>query len=248
MSELILTQVDAGVLTVTFNRPSKKNAFTHEMYSALTEALAAGAAHAEVKVVLLTGAGGAFTAGNDLADFLEHPPTGEASPVFQFLRTLAGYAKPVVAAVQGAAVGIGTTLLLHCDDVVVSDNARFSLPFVNLGLCPEGGASVLLPLAAGMPLASELLLLGEPFDAATALRARIASVIAPDASLHATARARALKYASRPAASLAATKALVREPTRAQVEAALSREGAVFMERLQSPEAKAAFAAFLQRK
>ncbi len=134
MSDTLLKTLDAGVLTLTFHRPDKKNAFTHAMYTQAHEALLAADADAAVRVVVLTGADGAFTAGNDLGDFLQHPPTGEDSPVFRYLRALVDLSKPVVAAVDGAAVGIGTTMLLHCDYVLATERARFSMPFVNLGL------------------------------------------------------------------------------------------------------------------
>jgi enoyl-CoA hydratase/carnithine racemase len=247
MSDSIQTRFDAGVLTLTFNRPEKKNAFTHEMYAAAADTLHQADGNAEVRVVLLTGAGGTFTAGNDIGDFLEHPPTGEDSAVFRYLRTLSRFTKPVVAAVTGPAVGIGTTMLLHCDYVLAGEKARFHLPFVNLGLCAEGASSVLLPRVAGLALASELLLLGEPFDAATALRAGIINKVVPDASLADAAMERARALASRPLEALKVTKRLVREPLRAEVEAALKREGAEFVQRLQSDEAKEAFMAFMSR-
>ncbi len=162
MSESLLTQDAEGVRTLTFHRPEKKNAFTHAMYEAATAALLKAGMDDAVRVVLLTGAGGSFTAGNDIGDFLEKPPAGEDSAVFQFLRTLVNYDKPVVAAVDGAAVGIGTTMLLHCDYVVATERARFVMPFINLGVCPEGASSLLVPRNAGMALASELLMFGEP--------------------------------------------------------------------------------------
>jgi enoyl-CoA hydratase/carnithine racemase len=243
----IQTQLDAGVFSVTFNRPEKKNAFTHAMYEAATAALEEAERRDDVKVVLLSGAGGAFTAGNDLGDFLEHPPAGEDSAVFRYLRTLAGMAKPVLAAVEGAAVGIGTTMLLHCDYVVAGEKARFSMPFVNLGLCAEGASSLLLPRMAGMALASELLLFGEPFDSATALRAGIINKAVPEAQLKEAATERARALAQRPAQALKVTKALIRGPLRDQVDAALKREGAQFIQRLQSDEAREAFMAFMSR-
>lgn len=247
MSDTLLTQLDAGVFSVTFNRPEKKNAFTHAMYEAATAALLEADRRDDVRVVLLSGAGGAFTAGNDIGDFLEHPPTGEDSAVFRYLRALAGLAKPVLAAVEGAAVGIGTTMLLHCDYVVAGEKARFSMPFVNLGLCAEGASSLLLPRAAGFALASELLLFGDPFDAATALRAGIINKAVPEAQLKDVALERARALAQRPAQALKVTKALIRGPLREQVEVALKREGAEFVQRLASDEAKEAFMSFMSR-
>jgi enoyl-CoA hydratase/carnithine racemase len=248
MSETLLTQDAEGVRTLTFNRPEKKNAFTHAMYEAAVEALYRASLDAAVRVVVLTGAGGTFTAGNDIGDFLEQPPTGENSSVFRFLRALVNYDKPVVAAVDGPAVGIGTTMLLHCDYVVASERARFVMPFINLGVCPEGGSSLLIPRNAGMALASELLMFGDPFDAATALRAGFVNRVVPDAQLQEVAAERARTLASKPVEALKVTKRLLREPVRAEVNAALHREGAEFIKRLNSDEAREAFMAFMSRK
>jgi enoyl-CoA hydratase/carnithine racemase len=248
MSDTLLKTLDAGVLTLTFHRPDKKNAFTHAMYTAAHEALLAADKDEAVRVVVLTGADGAFTAGNDLGDFLQHPPTGEDSPVFRYLRALVDLSKPVVAAVDGAAVGIGTTMLLHCDYVLATERARFSMPFVNLGLCPEGASSLLLPRMAGLALASELLMFGEPFDAATALRAGLVNRVVPAGLLAETTAERARALASKPVQALQVTKRLLREPLRAEVRAALSREGAEFIQRLASPEARDAFTAFLSKR
>jgi enoyl-CoA hydratase/carnithine racemase len=248
MSDTLLTNLEAGVLTLTFNRPQKKNAFTGEMYDAAARALLDADANDAVRVVVLTGSGGAFTAGNDLKDFLEKPPTGEDSPVFRFLRALAHHSRPVVAGVDGVAVGIGTTLLLHCDYVVASERALFSMPFVNLGLSPEGASSVLLPRVAGMALASELLMFGEPFDAPTALRAGIINQVVPEATLAEVVHKRAAALAAKPVESLRLTKRLLREPLRATVDEALSREGAHFVQRLGSAEAREAFNTFLAKK
>ncbi len=248
MSDTLLTHLEAGILSLTFNRPQKKNAFTGEMYDAAARALVEADANDAVRVVVLTGAGGAFTAGNDLKDFLEHPPTGESSPVFRFLAALAHLSRPVVAGVDGVAVGIGTTLLLHCDYVAASERAVFSMPFVNLGLSPEGASSVLLPRVAGMALASELLMFGDPFDAATALRAGIVNQVVPEATLAEVVQKRAAALAAKPVESLRLTKRLLREPLRASVDDALSREGAHFVQRLGSAEAREAFNAFLSKK
>ncbi|WP_164012328.1 enoyl-CoA hydratase [Pyxidicoccus trucidator] len=247
MSDTLLTKLESGVLTVTFNRPEKKNAFTVAMYEAAANALRQAEADANVRVVLLTGAGGVFTAGNDIGDFMENPPTGEDSAVFRFLRALVDASKPVLAAVDGPAVGIGTTMLLHCDYVVASERVRFNMPFVQLGLCAEGASSLLLPRMAGTALASELLLFGEPFDAATALRAGIVNKVVPPANLLEVATERATALASRPAEAVRVTKRLVRDPLRAEVHAALVREGAEFVQRLQSTEAQEAFMAFMAR-
>ncbi|OJH36017.1 enoyl-CoA hydratase [Cystobacter ferrugineus] len=248
MSDTLLSHLEAGVLTLTFNRPQKKNAFTAEMYSLAAQALRDADTNDAVRVVVLAGAGGSFTAGNDLKDFLENPPKGEDSPVFRFLHTLAHFTRPIVARVEGVAVGIGTTLLLHCDYVAASERAVFSMPFVNLGLSPEGASSLLLPRLAGMALASELLMFGEPFDAATALRAGLVNRVVPDAELESLVSSRAAALASRPVESVRLTKKLLREPLRAAVDETLSREGALFMQRLASAEAREAFNAFLSKK
>ena len=248
MSDTLQSHLEAGVLTLTFNRPQKKNAFTSEMYDGAARALLEADGNDEVRVVVLMGAGGAFTAGNDLKDFLENPPAGEHSPVFRFLRALSHHTRPVVAGVDGVAVGIGTTLLLHCDYIVASTRASFSMPFINLGLSPEGASSLLLPRAAGMALASELLLFGEPFDAPTALRARLINQIVPEERLAEVVRERAATLASKPVGSLRLTKRLLREPLRAYVDETLSREGAHFVQRLASTEARDAFTAFLSKK
>ncbi|MCP3102568.1 enoyl-CoA hydratase [Myxococcus sp. K15C18031901] len=247
MSDTLLTKREAGVLTLTFNRPEKKNAFTHAMYEAATQALKQAEGDAEVRVVLLTGAGSVFTAGNDIGDFMEHPPAGEDSAVFRFLKALVDAPMPVLAAVDGPAVGIGTTMLLHCDYVVASERARFHMPFVQLGLCAEGASSMLLPRMAGYALASELLLFGEPFDAATALRAGIINKVVPDANLQEVAAERARTLASRPAEAVRVTKRLVREPLRAQTHQVLAKEGSEFIQRLGSAEAQEAFMAFMSR-
>jgi enoyl-CoA hydratase/carnithine racemase len=244
----VLTRLEAHVLTVTLQRPQKKNAFTHAMYEAAADALRRAAADGEVRVVVIEGSGGSFSAGNDLRDFLERPPQGEDSPVFQFLRALATLETPVLAAVDGPAVGIGTTMLLHCDYVAASERARFALPFVNLGLSPEGASSLLLALRAGPLVAQELLLFGEPFDAAHALRAGLVNRVLPAGELAAHVAERAATLAAKPPESVRATKRLLRAPWRAQVLETLQREGAVFLERLHSPEATEALRAFYERK
>jgi enoyl-CoA hydratase/carnithine racemase len=248
MSETLLTQDAEGVRTLTFNRPEKKNAFTHAMYEAAVEALERASLDATVRVVLLTGAGNTFTAGNDIGDFLEQPPAGENSAVFRFLRALVNFEKPVVAAVDGAAVGIGTTMLLHCDYVVATERARFVMPFINLGVCPEGASSLLLPRNAGMALASELLMFGDPFDAATAQRAGFVNRVVPEAQLQEVAAERARTLAAKPVEALKVTKRLLRAPLRAEVNDVLRREGAEFLKRLHSDEAREAFMAFMNRK
>lgn len=241
--------VEAGAVTVLrFLRPQKKNSITADMYAALADALNAAAADEGVRVVLIAGCEGMFTAGNDLADFLEHPPAGEDSPVFRVLAALHAFPKPLVAAVDGVAIGIGTTLLLHCDLVYASDRARFQLPFINLGLTPEGGSSYLLPRAVGLQRASEWLYFGEPFGAEAARAAGLVNAVLAPADLEAHALERCAALAQKSPGALRAAKALLRAPDRAAVSAAMSAEGTEFVARLTSPEAVAAFSRFLAPK
>lgn len=248
MSEHIATRHHQGVLTITIDRPEKKNALTLAMYDALTAALAEAASRADIRVALLAGAGGAFTAGNDLADFVANPPGGPDSPVFRFLEAVSTFEKPLLAAVEGPAVGIGTTVLLHCDVVYAARGARLALPFVNLGLCPEAASSYLLPLAVGLPKAAAWLLFGEPFTAEEAHAAGLVhEVVDADALLaHATDRAEAL--ARRPPASLRLTKRLLREGHAEATRLAMRTEAEHFLARLQSEEAAEAFTAFFDKR
>lgn len=250
MSEHITsaTAHDGAVAVLRFARPAKRNAITVAMYEALTAALHAAIADEAVRAVVFLGADGVFTAGNDLKDFMANPPTGEDSAVFRLLQALVDCPKPLVAGVDGPAVGIGTTMLLHCDLVVASDRARFQMPFVKLGLVPEGASSVLLPGRVGMQRASEWLLLGEPFGAQDAYAAGLVNAVVAPAEVDARAMAYAAALADRPPEAVRLAKALLRDPQRAQVHEALAREGAVFIERLQAPEAHAAFMTFFARK
>ena len=244
----VTTAREGPILRITFDRADKKNALTAAMYAALTAALREGDADPSVRAIVVDGAGDAFTAGNDLQDFLANPPRDERAPVLEFLYKLGAIEKPLIAAVQGVAVGVGTTMLLHCDFVYATEKTRFVLPFVNLGLVPEAASSYLLPLLAGYQRASELLLLGEPFDAATAREIGLVNaIVAPEALLE-TALATARKIAARPAASVRATKALMRRWHDANVQAALREEVREFVARLESPEAKEAFTAFFEKR
>jgi enoyl-CoA hydratase/carnithine racemase len=246
--DAILTERSGGVLRVELNRPEKKNAISIAMYRALVDALDSAGADRQVRAVLLHGQPGIFTSGNDLADFLADPPRGEDSPPFRFLRVLARLEKPVVAAVSGAAIGIGTTLLLHCDLVYAASGTRFQLPFANLGLTPEAGSSLLLPRLAGRHRAAELLLLGEPFTAEAARELGLVNeVLAPEALLE-TAAAKARALAARPPAALRAAKSLMQQALAADLDPAMAREAKAFAERLVSPEAKEAFSAFLEKR
>ncbi|MEM1023206.1 MAG: enoyl-CoA hydratase [Myxococcota bacterium] len=235
-----------GVLVVTLDRPEKKNAFTYGMYAACVAALARAAEDNQVRVVLFRGEGPSFTAGNDLSEFMQNPPKDENNPIFEFLFGLVDADKPIVAEVRGDAVGIGTTLLLHCDLVVAHPQSRFHMPFINLGLVPEGGSTLLLPRTAGMALASELLLLGEPFDASKAIAAGLVNLVVDE--VEAVARARAEALAERPLESLMQSKRLLRGPLREALKETIRNEGRIFAQRLTSPEAMEAFTAFFERR
>lgn len=244
----VLTHTEAGVLTLTFHRVDKKNSITSAMYAALADALDAARDDAAVRVAVIQGHELVFSAGNDLVDFLQHPPSGEDAPVWRFMQALSSFPKPVVAAVCGAAVGIGTTLLLHCDLVVAGDNAMFSLPFVNLGLCPEFASALVLPQRAGHQRAAEALMLGEPFNAERALEMGIVNRIVPPGEANAVALAQARKLASKPLASLLMTKRLMKEPQAALVADRIGVEGRAFGQLLLEPAAREAFAAFVDKR
>lgn len=247
MSENVLVERRGAVLHLRLDRPEKKNALTVEMYAALADALRAAEEDPGTRAVLFSGAGDAFTAGNDLRDFLERPPTDEGSPVMSFLQALVESTRPLAAAVQGQAVGIGTTLLLHCDLVYAARSAVFRLPFVQLGLVPEAGSSLLLPRRVGSARAAELLLLGEPMGAEEALTAGLVSRIFPEETLLEEALARAERLARLPPEALRATRALLRQEDRAALPGRMRQEAALFVERLRSDEARAAMAAFFAR-
>jgi enoyl-CoA hydratase/carnithine racemase len=249
----MLTSKADGILTIEFNRPERKNAITGVMYQAMADALVAAETDAEVRAILITGKPEIFTAGNDLDDFMKNskPVEGvpaEARPVFQFMRALAGSSKPVVAAVSGAAVGIGTTMLLHCDLVYAADNAKFSMPFAQLGLCPEFASSLLLPQLAGYPRAAEKLLLGEAFLAAEAYQMGLLSKVLPLDELLPYAQRQAAKLAALPAASIRATKALMKRSRSAPIDETMAAENALFGAMLLAPEAKEAFTAFFEKR
>ena len=235
------------VATIEIARPDKKNAITGDMYAAMGRALRAASDDADVRAVLITGQPGIFTAGNDLEDFMQRPP-GAESPAFDFMRALIGCDKPVVAAVTGAAIGIGTTMLLHCDLVYVSDEARLAMPFTSLGLVPEFASSFVLPRLLGHVRAAEKLLLGDPFGAAEAVELGIASAVLPAAEVLNHARRIAERFNGLPPAAVRETKKLMRLATSGQVMDTIAAEGAVFGQRLSSPEAKEAFSAFFQKR
>ena len=244
----ILVHTEAGVTTITLNRVDKKNSITAAMYATMADALDQAQADAAVRVVLLQGDVTIFSAGNDIGDFLNKPPAGEQSPVFRFLHGIAAFTKPIVAAVCGPAVGIGTTMLLHCDLVYAGDNAAFSLPFVNLGLCPEAASSLLLPQMFGYHRAAEALLLGEPFMAEAALEIGLVNRIVPPTEVNAMAQTQARKLAAKPLTSLVETKRLMKKGQAVQVAQQMDEEGAVFGRMLREPAAREAFTAFMEKR
>lgn len=241
-------EVRDHVAHLSINRPDKRNALTTPMYLQLTAFLSEAEHDSNVRVILFRGEGGHFSAGNDLADFLNQPPIDADSPVMKFLFAVAGAHKPMVAAVEGVAVGIGTTLLLHCDLSYAARDAKFSLPFVNLGLVPEAASSLLLPHLCGHARAAELLLLGEPFTADTAKDCGIITGITGVGEALACAEQAARKLAQKPPAALRASKALLKRHLRGAISDTLLVEAAEFRQRLQSPEAKEAFQAFLEKR
>jgi enoyl-CoA hydratase/carnithine racemase len=244
----IRTETAGGVLRLVFDRPDKKNAITAAMYAALADGLAVARRDPAVRAVLLHGSAEVFTAGNDLGDFLQNPPHGDDSPVFRFLDNISKCEKPIVAAVAGPAVGVGTTMLLHCDLVYAADNARFSLPFASLGLVPEAASSYLLPLVAGYHRAAELLLLGEPFDAAKAREAGFVTAIVPAAEVIGTAERAAARIAALPGKSMRETKGLLKRAHAAAIAGQMRAEGELFRAMLVEPAAKEAFTAFFQKR
>ena len=248
MSEHLNTELIDGVLTLTISRPEKKNALTGAMYNAMSEGLERAETDSAVKVVLFQGDGDSFTAGNDLADFSAQSTakdTGD-SPAFRFIANLGKATKPLIAAVQGNAVGVGTTMLLHCDLVYLADNARLITPFVNLALVPEAASSWLLPARIGHVRAYAMFALGEPMDAATALACGLANAVVPAADVRGRAMTAAVALTKRPAGSLIHTKALMRDHHK--IGAQIAQESALFKERLQTGEAREAFAAFAERR
>jgi enoyl-CoA hydratase/carnithine racemase len=243
----ILTSKEKGIITITFNRPGKKNAITAAMYQAMADALKDAEGDHSVRVIVITGSSEIFTAGNDLDDFLNNPAQGDDTPVSRFMRQLSGASKPVIAAIFGSAIGIGSTLLLHCDLVYAADNARFSLPFARLGLCPEFSSSLLLPQMVGHHRAAEKLMLGEFFSAEEACGMGLVNRVLPADELTSFVRAQAEKLSALPATSLRTTKRLMKG-NQAQVEAKMREEGRLFGELLLSREAKEAFSAFLEKR
>ena len=237
-----------GVATIEIARPEKKNAITVDMYAAMAAALRNANADAAVRAVLITGQPGIFTSGNDLEDFMQRPKQGMDSPVFQFMKALITCEKPVIAAVTGAAIGIGTTMLLHCDFVFVADDARLAMPFVALGLVPEFASSVVLPQLVGNRRAAEKLLLGDPFTGEQAVECGIANRVLPGSEVLNHARRIAERFNTLAPGAVRDSKQLIRGPQREAVKAAITREAEVFGARLRAPEAMEAFQAFFQKR
>jgi enoyl-CoA hydratase/carnithine racemase len=237
-----------GVATIEIARPEKKNALTQAMYQAMADAIDAAQSDAAVRAILITGQPGIFTSGNDIEDFMQRPPQSEDSAVFRFMRALVGSDKPVIAAVTGAAVGIGTTLLLHCDFVYVSDEARLAMPFVGLGLVPEFASSLLVPELMGPRRAAEKLLLGDPFTGEQAVECNIANAVLPAGEVVNHARRVAERFNTLPPGAVRDSKRLMAGPRREQVLRVIAEEATIFASRLRSPEAMEAFQAFFQKR
>ena len=246
MSDHVLIDRSGPVCELRLTRPEKRNAITADMYATLAQGLAGAQADVGVRAILLSGEGAHFTGGNDLHDFMERPPQGEDSPVYRFLDALAHAGKPVVAAVQGQAVGIGTTMLLHCDLVVAADDARLSMPFVDLALVPEAASSLLVPRLFGHQRAAELLMLGEGLNAATACAWGLVNRVVVAGSERAEALALAHRLADKPPEALRITKMLLKDDS-AGVARRIAREGEHFGQQLTTPELKSAIAAFFAR-
>nr|WP_314530994.1 enoyl-CoA hydratase-related protein [uncultured Pseudomonas sp.] len=248
MTDAILQHRERGLLTLQLNRPDKKNALTRAMYTQLAEALEQADADEGIRCVLIQGNSDCFTAGNDIGDFLEQPPSDLDSPPFYFMKSLLNCRKPVIAAVAGAAVGIGTTLLLHCDLVYISRDARLRMPFVNLGLCPEFGSSLILPRLLGHAKAAELLLLGEGFTGEQAAAWGIATeALGSGEAALAKAREMAQRFETLAPGAVQVTKQLMKSVDREQLRQVIEEEGALFVQRLKSPEAIAALSGFINR-
>jgi enoyl-CoA hydratase/carnithine racemase len=248
----ILTNIQNNILTIQFNRPEKKNAITAAMYQTMADALRAAETDNDVRVILIKGLDTIFTAGNDLEDFMKNAAQlstdGESSSIIQFMRALSSQPKPVIAAVSGLAVGIGTTMLMHCDLVYLADSAKLTMPFSQLGLCAEFSSSILLQRIAGYHRAAEKLLLGEAFDAQEALEMGMANKVVPVAELNDYANQQAAKLVALPAASLRATKRLMKSSQTSLVNEVMQDELKQFSMMLSGPEAKEAFMAFFQKR
>jgi len=244
----IVTERSEGILRVELNRPEKLNAMTSSMYTKLADIFSDAARDERIRVVLWHGAGDAFSAGNDLKDFLKAPPGPGESPQARLMNALVDFDKPLIAAVHGAAIGGGTTMLLHCDFVYAAENTRFQMPFINLAVVPEFGSSCLLPLAIGHIRAAELILLGSPFDAKRAAELGLVTQVVPYLSLLQAATETAKHLAAKPAGALQASKRLLKRSFCEQVKAAMRAENEAFSVQIRSDEAKEALTAFLEKR
>ena len=247
MSDSVRISQTNGVCTLQMNRAEKKNALNTEMYEAMSDALERAETDPDIRVVVFCGVPGCFTAGNDLRDFLARTDAHAPRPAHRFIRALTDATVPLVAAVDGDAVGIGTTLLLHCDFIFATARARFRLPFVDLGLCPEAGSSLLLPRLAGHVRAAELLMLGDAFDGDRAYELGIVTAVCEPDALFERANAIALRLAQKPRAALRMTKALMRRPEE-RVDARVEAEIAQFAELLDLPAAREIMTAFVEKR
>lgn len=248
MTTDIRTTRRGASLEIALDRPARKNAITTAMYTAMADAVRGAEADEAVRAILFHGSDEAFTAGNDLSDFLERPPREEGAPVFRFIEAVLAGTKPLVAAVNGPAVGIGTTLLLHCDLVYAGENARFSMPFTSLGVVPEFGSSYALPLVAGYQRAAELLLLGEPFGPEQALAAGFVTRVLPAGETLSAARTACDKLCALPAKSVRLARSLMRSAHAQAILAQARAEGAHFSGMLDEPAAREAMSAFMQKR
>jgi enoyl-CoA hydratase/carnithine racemase len=244
----IKVHAEGGVMTITLNRLERKNSITSAMYGMLADAIHAAKEDANVRVAVLQGHETVFSAGNDIGDFLNNPPAGTDSPVFRFLHGIATFPKPLLAAVCGPAVGVGTTMLFHCDLVYAGDNAAFSMPFVNLGLCPEAASSLLVPQMLGHHRAAEALLLGEPFMAEAALEVGLVNRVVPPTEANGIAQAQARKLAGKPLSALVETKRLLKMGQQSAVQERIGVESVSFASAMRSPAAKEAFSAFMEKR
>jgi enoyl-CoA hydratase/carnithine racemase len=248
MDAHIKTATLNGVATIEIARAQKKNALTAAMYQAMADAVLDAQLDNAVRALLITGQPGIFTSGNDLEDFMQRPPAGPDSPVVRFMKALTECDKPVVAAVTGGAVGIGTTMLLHCDLVYVADDARLAMPFVGLGLVPEYASSLLLPRLVGHVRAAEKLLLGDPFTGAQAVELGIANAVLPAAEVLNHARGIAERFNNLPPGAVQDAKRLMKRAGKELIAQQMAAEGELFTQRLRSPEAREAFQAFFEKR
>lgn len=246
MTNLVRVAQDGGVLILTLARPDKKNALTGEMYLALIAALERADADESIGAVLIEGEGGAFTAGNDIGDFLAHASAGAAMPAFRFVKAIAACDTPLVAAVDGVAVGVGTTMLFHCDLVYAAPTAKFRMPFIDLGLVPEAGSSLTVPARVGRAKAAELLMLGEGFDAAEAHRLGVVNAVVAANLLRDVALVEARRLASKPRAAMRATRRLI-VGDRTELMKRIDEEATAFARALSSDEARQAFMTFMAK-